>query len=74
MSQEIQLQSKTKGNHFCYCNFVAKYEETRARKKNIIVECQTVEYDSESQENTNLEYKEFTIEEFGKFLKKWIVC
>lgn len=67
MSQEIQLQNKTKSNHFCFCNFVA-------REHKIIVECQTVEYDAKTQENTNLEYKEFTFEEFDKFLKKWNVC
>ena len=65
---EIQLIHKTKKNIFCYCNLVV-------RAKKILMECQVVEYDSTTEENYNLEYKEFSLDEFSAFLKKdWEVC
>ena len=68
MSEQIQLQKKN-SNIFCYCDFV-----TRAGK--IIVECETVEFNPETESNTDLEQKEYTIEDFCVFLKKkeWMVC
>jgi hypothetical protein len=64
---EIQLQKKN-SNIFCYCVFTVKAGA-------IVVQCQIVEYSPETEENTDMGFKEMSIDAFAKFLKEgWIVC